>query len=127
MHELSRAEHDLPRLEVLAGEAAVLSRFRHGACGDADTAVVFARPLLHDHGVGTFRHHAAGEDAHALSRADGGVARLARERFADAQQRGLAAGREIGEADRIAVHRRIVVTGHRQRRHDVARQDAAER
>ena len=69
MHELARAEHDLPALEVLAGEAAVLPGLRRPRPRRSRTpAAILARALLHDDGVGALRHHAAGEDAHALRR-----------------------------------------------------------
>ena len=41
------------------------------------TFVLLAGALLHHHRVGARRHHAAGEDAHALSRADAATARTA--------------------------------------------------
>ncbi len=65
---------------------------------DDDAAVLLARALLHDDGVGALRHHAAGEDAHALARADDGVAGLAGERFADPREDRLAIRREVAEA-----------------------------
>ena len=53
--------------------------------------------------------------------------RLAGERLADARERRLAVRREVGEAHRLAVHRRVVVAGHVDRRDHVLGEHAAER
>ncbi len=53
--------------------------------------------------------------------------RLAGERLADPLQHRLGVGLEISEAHRVAVHRRIVVTGHGDRRNHVGGEHAAER
>ena len=126
-HPLPGTEHHLTGLEVLAGEAPVLARLRDRACGDGHPAGNLARALLHDDGVGAFRHHRAGEDAHRLAGADAARVRLAGERFADPPQRGVGVRGEIGEANRPAVHRRVVVTGNVQRRDDVGGEHAAQR
>ena len=120
-------EDDLPRLEILAGEAPVLPRLGDCARGDAHPPILLVRAFLHHDGVGTLGHHATGEDAHTLAGADGDTAGLAGERFADARERGVAIGRKVGEADRVAVHRRVVVAGHGKRRHHVGGEHPAER
>jgi hypothetical protein len=87
------------------------SALRTGAGRDARRGRLLARALLHDDRVGALRHHAAGEDAHALpapTTASLGLpandspirARLVRDR-----------GR-VAEAHREAVHRRVVVRGN---------------
>src|SRR2546430_12382059 len=63
-------------------------------------------PLSRSDGVGALRHDPAGEDAHAFAGTDRSVPGLAGERFADALQHRLAVRLEIGETQRVAVHRR---------------------
>ena len=95
---------------------------------DAHAAAVFARALLHDDGVGALRHHAAGEDAHALARRRRAPPHgLPANDSPTRVERRLAVRREVGEAHRVAVHRRVVVAGHGERRDDVGGEHAAER
>ena len=126
-HSLSCREHRLPRAQVLAGEAPILARLAHRARGDSDLVVGFGRALLHHDGIGAGRHDAAGENAHAFARRDRARPRLARERLADPVEHGVGIRLQVGKAQRVAVHRRIVVARHRDRRHHVLRQHAAER
>ncbi len=59
--------------------------------------------------------------------AQGQGRRLPGEGLACAPQHGLAARREIGEAQRVAVHRRVVVAGHVEGRDHVGGEDPAQR
>ena len=83
--------------------------------------------LLRDHGVAAGRHHAAGHDAHAFAGAGTSVGRPAGVDGGDDFQRGRAVGAQVGAAQRVAVHRRIVVRRHVDRRDDVGRQHAVQR
>ena len=77
MQWLAGMEDHLPALQVLAGKAAILPRLACRARLDVHARRILARPLLHHHGICAGGHHAAGEDPHALSRADGGGGRFA--------------------------------------------------
>src|SRR6202163_4135017 len=127
MDTLAGAEDDLPGLQVLTRKAPVLSRFRHRTGRNANATGVFDGALLHHDGVGAPRHDAASEDAHAFARSYRARPWLARERLTDAPEQRISVLPQILEAHGVAVHRRIVVARHRDRRHHVFRQHASER
>ena len=83
---LTVAEQDAAALQVLAGEAPVLSGLAHRSRSDRHAAGRLLRALLHDDRVGARRHDRAGEDADRLSRLHRAAERLARERFTDARK-----------------------------------------
>jgi hypothetical protein len=127
LHALPRAEHDLSPLQVLTREATVGPRRRDRVRRDPHALALDAGAFLHHDGVRARRHHAAREDAQALPGPDGRRRRFSGEGFADADEHGLPAGGEVGEAHGVAVHRRVVVAWHVDRRDDVLREDAVER
>ena len=103
-HPPSGRHHCVAGGKVLAGAADVAL----GGYGfvDADRVAVARGVLLQQDGVGAWRNHAAGEDAHGLAGADAAVERMAGGRAADhAQGR---AERAVGRAQGVAVHRRDV-------------------
>ena len=115
--QLPGLEHDSAGLQVLARKAAILAGLAERAGIDVNACRILARALLHHDAVGAFRHHAAGEDAHALARrrrvpAQGLPANDSPTRI----ERRLALRIEVGEAHRIPVHRGIVVPRHGERR-----------
>ena len=71
--------------QILACVAHVLAL--HHARGEGDRFGVCPCPLLHDDRVAAFRHHAAGEDAHALACANRARKWLSRKAGADLGQR----------------------------------------
>ena len=128
MDALARTEHDLARLQVLAGEAAVLSglasprrrrcarrpRLRSSrSCMTTVSAPCGMTPPV------KMRTHSRGpiEPDHGLPANDSPT------RFSTVSR----VGAQIGEAHRVAVHGRVVVARHGERRDDVFRQHAAER
>ena len=119
------AQHRHAGLQVLARSAHVLSRLLPR--GDRDAPGVCPHDLLDHHAVRAARHDRTGHHAHALARADRAGEGLAGERAADLGQRRLGVRFQVRAAQRPAVHRRVVVRGHVDRRHDVLGEHAAER
>src|SRR5207237_7367743 len=64
---LSRAKHDRAAPQILAREAAILTRFRNCAWCNRDAAGNFARALLHHDRIGAGGHYGAGENAHRFA------------------------------------------------------------
>ena len=93
---------------------------------DGHRVAVARGEFLDHHGVGAFRHHAAGEDARGLARFHFAVERMAGGDFADQLQldRRL---RHVGGAHRIAVHGGDRVGRLRAQRGEVLGEHAAER
>ena len=126
---LPGAEHDRAALQVLAGEAAVLPRPVDGARrdGHAVRRLRVARSCITTVSApcGITR---AGEDAHRFAGAER-RRRTACPRTTRRSRRSVVSrvGIEIGEAHRPAVHRRVVVARHVERRFDVGGQHAIER
>ena len=110
--------------DVLAGPPTIGAR--HESFGQDDAAVVDPDVLLHDDGVGPRGHRRPGEDAHGRART--GIARrmAGRHASADGQAR-LAAGREIGRAQGVAVHRGVVEGRQIEGRDHIVREDPAVR
>jgi hypothetical protein len=106
--------------QVFARVAHVLRLLLPGRDGDAITFSL--HDFLNHHRVGALRHHRTGHDAHAFAGAE-----LAGEGFAGQGCADLPQGIffKIGETHRVAVHRRVVVGGHVDLRHDVLREHAA--
>jgi hypothetical protein len=71
--------------------------------------------------------HGAGHDPHRLASADFSFEGAPGKRRADVLQPRFATGGKVGEAQRPAVHRRVVVAGHVDRRNNVRRQHAIQR
>ena len=82
---------------------------------DRDRPVAALAVLDADDGVGALGEHRAGRDRDRLAGADRGGGGMAGARLADhGQLSGLSRGRgsDVGGADRLAVHRRVVEAGH---------------
>ena len=88
---------------------------------------ILARALLHHHAVSALRHDAAGENADAFAGADRSDPGFAGKRFSNASEHRFAVLLEIGEAHRIAIHRRVVVPWHGDRRNHVGGEHPAKR
>src|SRR5439155_13314521 len=115
-------QHD--DLEVLTGSTHVMPGFL--PLRDEDLAVSRAHHFLDDHRVGAWRHHCAGHHAHAFPRAHLAAERPAGERGPDFGQDPLLA-LQVGRADRVAIHGRVVVRRDVDPGHDFFGQHPAER
>ena len=123
-YRLPGPDHGFARGEILAREAAVLAAFLAG--GDAHPLALDPDDFLDHDRVGALGHHRAGHDAHALAFAHAAVELPSGESAAGKAQHGLGLWREVGVAQGIAVHGRVVVRRHVQRGDDVLSEHASE-
>ena len=118
-------ECDLSHGEVFAGAAQVLALLVPGP--KRDPAAFRFDVLLHHDSVGSGRHDSARHDADAFAGLHRALERRAGKGAAGNLERNLTVALEIGEARRVAVHRRVVVRGDIKWRDDVLGQHAPER
>ncbi len=125
--DLAFSERGAAGHQVFAGKAAVVPGLDGARCdGDAGGADR-GHLLMRDHAVASGRHHAARHDAHALAWRGNGVRWSACEGGADHGQRERRVRQQVGAAQGVAIHGRVVMRGHADRRDDVGRQHPAER
>ena len=124
-------QHHRAARHVLAGASYPLPRLRHlqnaqqwvylpGICGRIRLRLQFAI-LLHHNRVGAGRNRRSGEDARSAARLQRRAAGARRDALCNPQPR--LQPDQVGTAQRVAVHRAVVVRGHLQRRDDIAGQD----
>jgi len=124
--QLPRSDRRTAQRQVLAALAQVLAGLDHAGLDAHALAIGLTQLERHD-GVGTRRHHGTGHDAHAVPRAHRAAERRARHHRGDGAQLERRIGAQRGAGERIAVHRRVVVRGHVDRRDHVLGQHPAER
>src|ERR1700730_15347874 len=113
----------MAKRNILAGRTDIGAGPQAG--GQHDVTFLDPDVFLHEDGIGPFRHRRAGEDPHRLTGFD---RRLRRGAGLHAPGNGkclLLVQRQVAACDRIAVNRGIGERRQRQRRGDVAREDAA--
>ena len=124
--QAARVQGDLTRGEVFAGQAPVVAG-PHDPWRDRDLAVAGLAELLRHHGVEAGRHHGARHDSQALAGQHFTHPLVACEARADHVERGRRIDQQVAAAQRVAIHRRVVVCRHVDGRNDIAGQHAAER
>ena len=112
--------------QVLAAQAAVVAGAQR-AGRDADAAAFQPAQLLRHHGVEARRHHRAGHDAHAVAGRGRHRRHIAGMHGGGHPQHRLGAVGQRAAGEGIAVHRRVVMGWHVDRRDHVLGQHAAER
>ncbi len=123
--QLACGQGRLAARQVFASQAAVVAG-PHQAGRENDLIAFDAAKLLRHHGVAARGHHRAGHDAHGAARGRFAAEGMTGEPASGDRKHGVALRCEIGAAQGVAVHRRVVVGGHVDGRNDVLRQHPAE-
>ena len=112
--------------------AQILARPTHVLCQmlaswHGDGFLIGLHHFLHDDAVCTCRHHRASHDAHGLALSQRCAKRMTGQGRAHQFQCRFTIWLQIGETQGIAIHSRIIMRWHVQRRDHILRQNAVQR
>ena len=125
---VSRADNE-EKKKLEEERASITERYQELATiyRDADARTIDADDFLHHDGIAARRRHRAGHDPDALAGCHHAGVGAAGHGGANDAQRRLAGAIEVGVAQRVAIHRRVVGSGNVARGDQVTGQHAAKR